>query len=209
MPRVSVIILSNRIEYLPEAFDSVVAQTYTDREIVVKFFDGAWWPSKMDEAVAGTSGELFAFLCDDDKMAPTWLAKCVEASDATGADIAYTDNEVFGRLPLKLALPDFSLDTVRLHCVPHFTALTRRTLYEAVKKDRGHGYDGTQAHVDWDFWKACADVGARAAHVHEYLMQYRVEGQNQSVAISDDGLAQLKAKHPDLLVEPTRRERVA
>lgn len=200
-PRVSIIILSHRASLLPQAFDSVVAQTYRDREIVVKFFDGEWFPEKMNDAVRGTSGERFAFLCDDDRIAPTWIEKCSDAMDRDGTDIAYTNNEVFGLLPLKLALPDFSLDVVRLHCVPHFTALTSRNLFEKVG-----GYDGHMDHVDWDFWKRCADVGARASHVPDYLFQYRVGSTNESRNLTLD---RLKAKHPDIGAMPDQRVQMA
>lgn len=198
------VILSHRADLLPSAFASVRAQTYKDVEIVVKFFDGAWWPEKLNEAIRGTCGELFAVLCDDDALAPTWLAECVAALDRDGTDIAYTDNQAFGKLAVRLALPDFTPDTIRLHCVPHFTALTRRALWERVG-----GYDGAMQHTDWDFWKRCSDAGATASHVRAFLFGYRVSGRNESASIGDAGLAQLRAKHPDLLVEPSARVRVA
>lgn len=192
MPRVSIVILSHRPELMPEAFRSAVNQTYKDREIVVKFFDGEWWPEKLNEAIRGTSGEQFAVLCDDDSLAPTWLARCVEAMDFERTPIAYTDNQVFGLMDMRYALPDFSRDILALHCVPHFTALTSRQLWEDVG-----GYDGTQQHVDWDFWATCAEHGATAAHVREHLFGYRVTHTNSSRAFNDaDAMALLRRKHP-------------
>lgn len=205
MPRVSLIVLSHRPELLRESFGSCVAQTYKDREIVVKFFDGPIWKEKMNEAVRGTSGEQFAFLSDDDSLHPTWLAKCVEAMDREHTDIAYTDNVTFGAYQMRLALPDFSRATVALHCVPHFTALTSRALFEAVG-----GYDCTQAHVDWDFWAACAEHGATAAHVREHLFGYRLGTNNESRALDEAAsLAMLRRKHPWLLATASERAQVA
>ena len=201
MPRVSIIILAHRPAFVPEAFKSADAQTYRDREIVVKYSDAPWWPEKMNEAVRGTSGELYAFLCDDDALHPTWLARCVAALDADRTDIAYTDNTGFGRLTVRLALPDFSQETLKTACVPHFTALTRRALYDRVPG----GYDGTQGHVDWDFWASCAELGATAAHVRECLFGYRIEGQNASTALNERQAFQaLRRKHPWIPQPPGR-----
>lgn len=191
MPRVSIVILSHRPDLMPEAFASAVAQTFRDREIVVKFAE-AWWPEKINEAIRGTSGDQFALLCDDDQIAPTWLARCVEAMDREGTDIAYTDNVSFGTYQMRLPLPDFSRATLRMACVPHFTALTSRPLWEKVG-----GYDGTQGHADWDFWASCCEAGATAAHVRECLFGYRISGTNSSRTMDDaKAMADLTRKHP-------------
>ncbi len=194
VPSVSVVILSHRQDLLPEAFASVRAQTYPDVEIVVKFAD-AWWPDKLNAAIRGTSAEYFCVLCDDDKLAPTWVERTLGAIAAEQADFAYTDNFVFGPLRLRYALPDFSLTAVQRDCVPHVTALTRRTLWEQLG-----GYDGAQPYFDWDFWLRAAKAGARGAHVRDYLMHYRVWHANGSRSMSHPhALDALAAKHPDLV----------
>ncbi len=199
MPRVSLIVLSHREELVMEAFRACVKQTDKDREVLVKFYDGPWYAEKMNEAVRGTSGERFAFLCDDDSLHPSWLAKCNAAMDRDGTDIGYTDNVSFGAYRMQLALPDFSRETVALHCVPHFTALTSRALFDKVG-----GYDGNQSHVDWDFWASCAEVGATASHVREHLFGYRI-GANESRNMDNDAaMAMLRRKHPWVAVEGER-----
>jgi glycosyltransferase involved in cell wall biosynthesis len=195
MPKVSVIILSHRPDLLPEAFASALQQTYRDREIVVKFCE-AYWDDKLNEAVRATSSPYFVVLCDDDKLAPTYLARTVEEIERTGADIAYTDNQVFGIMPMKQGLPDFSLATLNTDCVPHFTALCRRDMFDAVG-----GYDGAVTYMDWDFWYRCAQHGADAVHLKgEYLFHYRVWGTNGSRELSHATcLAQLQEKHPNII----------
>lgn len=203
MPRTSIVILSHRPDLMPEAFQSVVNQTDRDREIIVKYCED-YWPEKLNEAIRASSGERFAVLCDDDSLAPTWLAQCSAAMDESRSPIAYTDNQAFGALSMRIALPDFSRDTVALHCVPHFTALTSRQLFEDVG-----GYDGTMSHVDWDFWASCAERGATAAHVRQFLFGYRVTADNSSRQINEqDAMAQLHAKHP-WIVATRDRVRVA
>jgi glycosyltransferase involved in cell wall biosynthesis len=107
--RVSVAIpVYNGDNYLAEALDSILAQTYTDFEIVisdngstdatesicrrymaqdsrVKYFrtavnQGASWNFR--RAVALASGFYFVFLAHDDKWAPEFLEKCVAVLDA-------------------------------------------------------------------------------------------------------------------------------
>jgi glycosyltransferase involved in cell wall biosynthesis len=107
-PRVSVAIpVFNGDNYLAEALDSILAQTYRDFEIVisdngssddtenicrryaeqdsrVRYFrhdvnQGASWNFR--RAVALASGEYFVFLAHDDKWAPEFLEKCVAILD--------------------------------------------------------------------------------------------------------------------------------
>lgn len=200
MPTVAVIILSHRIELLPEAFASAQQQTFRDREIVVKYCE-AYWADKLNEAVRGTSAPYFVVLCDDDKLAPTYLARTVEEIERTGADLAYTDNQVFGLMPMKQGLPPFSLETLNTDCVPHMTALCRRELF-----DRVGGFDGRVQYMDWDYWYRCAEAGATAAHLKgEYLFHYRVNAHNGSRSMSHAAcLAELKAKHPHIVAHAER-----
>ncbi len=195
MPHVAVIILSHRAELLPTAFASALQQTYRDREIIVKFGE-AYWADKLNEAVRGTSAPYFVVLCDDDKLAPTYLSRTVAEIEAHGADIAYTDNQVFGLMPMQHGLPDFSLDRLNTDCVPHMTALCRRTLFDAVG-----GFDGTMRYMDWDYWYRCAEAGATAVHLTgEYLFHYNVSATNGSRGMSHaDCLAELKTKHPNII----------
>lgn len=203
-PRVSVVILSHRPGVLTDAMNSVVTQTFRDREMIVKFAE-EYWPTKLNDAVRAASGEFVCLLCDDDMLAPTYVARTVAEIDRTGADIAYTDNDVFGIMPMKLGMPEFSRDEVYRNCVPYVTALFRRSLWERVG-----GFDGDQPYIDWDFWIRCAEAGATAVHLAgEYLYRQRVDG-NNATRVMDHGaaLARLKTKHPQVEAV-TARQRVA
>lgn len=205
MPRVSVIILSHRPAFLPLAIASVQAQTYRDVEIVVKHA-ADYWPNKMAEAMRAASGELLVPLCDDDELAPTFLARHVEMLDASGSNLVYSDSEVIGsyhgtgpgmlRAPLRINLPDFSLEILRQACVPYITAMFTRKLYDDVG-----GYDGEQPFIDWDLDIRFAQAGALAWHLRgEYLYRQRHHGANCSVEMERtgamaDALKRLRTKH--------------
>lgn len=151
-PRVSVVILSHRPKLVGEALASVFDQTFTGYQVVVQFCRD-YWPEKLSEACGITRGEFLLVLCDDDKIAPTYLEETVKALDENpAAAIAYTDTWLFGGqkgdrvdvLPPNEVFPaGFTLDTLRQKCVPWVTALMRRSLYEEVG-----GYDPRQTY--WD-----------------------------------------------------------
>lgn len=91
-PRVTVVILSHRKKFLPGALDSVFAQTEQDVQVIVQYSKRNWM-SKLNEAVAAAKGEFIVPLCDDDLLAPTYLAECLQRSKA--ADMIYTDRRAF------------------------------------------------------------------------------------------------------------------
>lgn len=207
MPRTAIVILSHRAELLSRAFGSAHAQTYPDKEIIVKYSDTPWWPEKINEAVRGSDSEYFAILCDDDTLRPDFLTRTVEAADEAHADIAYTDHKVkHDLIELNWQLPAFSLDVLKTSCVPHFTALTRRDLFERVG-----GYDGTQKHADWDFWLRCAKAGATAVHVPAFCWTWTAGAQNSSSAaefVGDKAVEQLRRKHPEVIAFNAGREKL-
>lgn len=104
MPKVSVVIPTyNRADYLQEAIDSVLAQAYTDYEIIVlddgstdntkealahykdkiKYFyqENRGPTAAKNSGMQKARGEYIAFLDDDDLWLPEKLAKQVEALD--------------------------------------------------------------------------------------------------------------------------------
>lgn len=91
-PRVTIVLLSHRAKFLPGALESVFAQTEQDFQIIVQHCKRNWM-TKFNEAAAIAKGEFIIPLCDDDLLAPTFLADCLSASKA--ADMVYTDRICF------------------------------------------------------------------------------------------------------------------
>ena len=125
MPRVSVVIPTyNCAHYLGQAIESVLAQTYTDREVIV-IDDGSrdntadvaaaygghirylrqensGLPAARNRAIEAAAGDLIALLDADDWWEPTKLAQQVPLLDADSeVSLVYTDLRVIyddGRL---------------------------------------------------------------------------------------------------------------
>ena len=187
MPRVSVVILSHRLPMVAEAIASVGAQTAQPLQLLVQHSALAW-PEKLNAAITATVGEFFVVLCDDDLLAPSFVAECLAWSD--DADIVYTDRRHF-----RDGTDPWMGEIVRMHeaavgrdgpCAVTIqseqfafgapfpmTCLVRRSFWDALG-----GFDPTMPHTDTEFWYRAARAKARGVYVPSPLFAYREhEGQ--------------------------------
>ena len=209
-PVVSVVIPCwNQAAYLPEAVESVIAQTYTDWEIII-VNDGS--PDNTSEVAqslirshpahrirliekpnggasdARNAGIHFAQggcilpLDGDDKIAPEFLARTVALLEQRPEiGVAYTDWVYFGaRNGRRNAL---EYDFARLCTKENLftcTALYRKKAWEAAG---GYNHNMTHGVEDWDFWISCGEQGFKGQRIPEPLFFYRAkaEGRNQAV----------------------------
>jgi glycosyltransferase involved in cell wall biosynthesis len=178
MPRVSVVLPTfERADLLPRAVASVLAQTYTDLELLVVddgSADGtaalasAWGDPRVDQiriehsgvsvarnvALERARGTWVAFLDDDNEWLPTFLERVVERLEATGADAAYARGErrdhtgkTLAYWPEPCDAPD---DFARLltDWHPYMSALVlRRSLVDEI----GRFAPELAGHEDFDF----------------------------------------------------------
>lgn len=224
-PLVSIVIpCFNQAQFLAEAVNSALAQTYEDIEIIV-VDDGSSEPesqailstfhalktqvirqeNKGVQAARNTGirkarGLYILPLDADDIIEPGYLAAAVpvlEQSDSIG--IVTCNARFFGAANKFWKLPECSLENMlRENCI-HITSLFRKSDWEAVG-----GFDESLRHAyeDYDFWLSLFSLGKKAHRLDEVLFHYRKhEGSVNAtwdMATKHEALACIFAKHIDL-----------
>ena len=196
-PRVSVIIpCFNLGEYLDEAVESVLSQTFQDFEILI-VDDGSTDPATQglltdyrrpktrvvrnahrglaaarNHAIADTTGAYLCSLDADDRLEPTYFSKAVAVLDAdTSVAFASCWLRTFGEENWEWKPERCDLPTLLWENTVLTAALVRR---EAVL-DIG-AYDTkmpVQGDEDWDLWLTLVERGYRGAILPEVLFNYR------------------------------------
>jgi glycosyltransferase involved in cell wall biosynthesis len=194
---VSVIIpCFNLGEYLDEAVDSVLAQTYQDFEIVIVDDGSTDEPTRAllagyrrprtrvmrtahagvsaarNLGIAGTTGAYLCALDADDRLEPTYFEKAVPVLD-TDASVAFVScwlrtfgDEEWEWKPERCDLPDLLWEDTVLTA-----SLVRR---EAVVASGGYDTNmPIQGLEDWDLWLSLAERGYRGVILREILFNYR------------------------------------
>lgn len=213
-PLVSIIMANyNYGEYIEEAIQSVLDQTYKNVEIIV-VDDGSTddsverikkYPVKLiqqenkgvsaarNTGVAQSEGEWLLFLDSDDKLVPTFLEECLQMPDA---DVIGTDRREFGlsdkvyRSALNPTYNDFLRDNQI-----QISSLVRREVFEAVG---GFDPDFKGMYDDWELWIRISKLGYDFRTVPKALFLYRKHGDSlitKAVAQSDELLKRLEKKH--------------
>ena len=225
-PLVSVIMpCYKQAEYLRDAVESVVTQTFTDWELII-VDDGspddaattalaiiAEHPEKsiqllqtpnqgVSEArntcIRKARGGYILPLDADDMIQPTMLEKTVNLLETDhNIDIAYTDITHFGAVNITIQAAEFDPAKIPINNQLNVCSLYRREAWE-----RCGGYlSSTIGYEDWDFWVSCTAHGSQAKRIPESLFLYRVKETSQYTnALQRDPelRAQIVVNHPEL-----------
>jgi len=222
-------------EYLAEAVESVVGQTFADWEIVI-VDDGspddtagvaatliaahpdrrirllrqpnAGLAAARNAGISASDGRYILPLDADDILMPEMLAKTVELLEAEPRlAIAYTDQRQFGAASRVVRTADWDTDLQRRRNLFAATALFRREVWDAVG-----GYDPAmrRGYEDWDFWLGAAERGFVGRRIPEALFGYRIKASSMHVTARDSHrelVGQLRVKHAQWYGSPWRRWR--
>jgi glycosyltransferase involved in cell wall biosynthesis len=197
MPRVSVVIpCFNQGQFVDEAIQSVLAQTWQDFEIIV-VNDGSTdsftvkhlqqlnfpqtrvvhtenqgLPSARNNGIREAQGECILPLDADDRIGPTYLEQAVRLLDADPeSGIVYCKAEYFGDRNGEWLLPDYSLEEMLLNNVIFCAAVFRKVDWDLVG-----GFDPEMVHgwEDYDFWLSLIERGRTVKRIPEILFYYRI-----------------------------------
>ena len=211
-PTVSVVIpCYNQAQFLPEAVDSVLGQTFQDFEIVV-VNDGSTEPESQralkefsapktivlhqenqgrcrarNNGIRQSSGRHVLCLDADDKIGPFFLEKAVallESSSDLGGVTCRA--ELFGAKTGEWKLADHTdmLSMLFDHCVPSTCVLFRREDWEKVG-----GFDPKLDKLceDFDLWLSLLELGRGIHKIPEVMFYYRKHPQATTVQIGRMG----------------------
>jgi len=213
--KVSVIVpCYNLGEYLDEAVDSVLAQTFQDFEIVV-VDDGSTdsgtrrllasyarprtrivrsenrgLPAAKNLGLLHTQGPYVCMLDADDRLEPTLLEKSVAALEADPS-IAFVSHwlRTFGDEAWEWTPASCDAPAVLDVNTVNGAALVRRSALEAVGGFDESMRDGCE---DWDIWLSLVEHGFRGAILAEVLFHYRRRAESMSrIMMRGDGHARL------------------
>lgn len=197
MPKVSVIIpCYNLGQYLDEAVDSVLAQTFQDFEIIivndgstdeftnkllanyikpktrVLTTDNQGLPSARNNGIKTSKGEYICCLDADDKYHSDFLEKTVEVLNKDiehGYGIVTTWLYTFGEANGICKSLDFNPYRLAMKNCVHVASIFRKECWE--KKD---GYStNLSGYQDWDFWLSIVAMGYKWFCINEPLFYYR------------------------------------
>lgn len=179
-------------DFLVEAVDSVLAQTYTNWELqivddcspttpasavlsnltdsrikITRHEQNLGCANARNTAATKSNGEILLSFDSDDKLAPTYVERTLKAMLESQASAAYSDVKVFGMHDY-IYKPTTELGAIFTGHYPHNTILFKRESFEAVG-----GYKSVGKVDDTEFWISLIELGTKFAYVSEPLYFYR------------------------------------
>lgn len=226
-PLVSIIVpCYNQAQYLDEALQSVLDQTYTNWECIV-VNDGSQdntdevakkWIEKdnrfkclyqenkgvssaRNTGIDYSSGEFILPLDADDKISPAYVALAVESFQRDGLlKVVYCKVEKFGDEIGPLNLKPYAIKTLAAENMIFCTAMYRKRDWELVG-----GYDINMIYglEDWEFWIALLKNGGEVKCLNEVGFYYRIKKVSRNSQSNNNQkylLEYMSVKHADFFV---------
>ncbi|HVM59858.1 MAG TPA: glycosyltransferase [Verrucomicrobiae bacterium] len=232
VPLVTVVVpCYKHAHFLPDAVESVIAQTFSDWEMII-VDDGspdntsevanrliAKYPDKQIRLIQKPNGGLASArnvgfkaargkyvlpLDSDDKIKPTMLEKVVPILD-THPEVGWVYTHIlhFGDVDTEWPMPDFDRETlIYKNNICLCCSLCRKTMWEQV----GGYNEQVLGYEDWDFWVGCAERGWSGYCVHEPLFLYRKHGHSmltEGDKMREGLIAHIVVNHPKLYDQAT------
>ena len=217
MPKISVIIpCYNQGQYVDEAVQSVLAQTYDDFEIII-VNDGSTdeftntllsgynnqktkvittsnqgLSEARNSGIRASAGEYILPLDADDKIGAEYLFEAINVfSTDPELGIVYCEAEYFGEKTGKWDLSPYSFEKMLRENHIFCSAIFRREDYDATC-----GYDPKMIHgwEDWDFWLSLLELGKKVHRISKVLFYYRIRADSMVRALDGEKYALLRQR---------------
>lgn len=210
-PEVSIIMpCYNQAQYLPEALQSVQAQTFSNWECIVvsdgspdnvrdvvaayiqadtriKFYDteNGGVSAARNFAISVAKGEFILPLDADDKISENYVEECLKVLK-TNDDVAvvYGAGEKFGEVNEKIKRADYNWNDLLLGNMIHVTGMYRKKDWEGIS-----GYDEQMktGMEDWEFWINLLKPGRKAMQIQTVNFYQRMNNVSRTTRLHDSG----------------------
>ena len=204
LPLVSIIVpCYNQAQYLSEALDSVLLQTYQDWECIVVNDGSSDHTDKIAEeyrakdsrikyliqenqgvsiarnnGIYHSSGEFILPLDADDKLAPTYIEKAVARfREYPRTKVVYSLVKCFGESNNLFDLPPYKYESMLWRGLIVCTAMYRRSDFD---KTIGYNPNMRNGLEDWDFWLTLISKDDEVHRIEEELFYYRKKKESRT-----------------------------
>lgn len=234
MPKISVIITCyNYGQFIEEAVDSVLSQTFKDFEVIIvndgstdehtievlnrirkehpEFtmidHENSGAAAAKNSGIRVAKGEFFLPLDADDKIDPKMLEEClgvIKRDDKLG--FVYTDTKFFENFNAVLPRQEYDFHNLLQRNYVVVSSLIRKTAWEEVG-----GYDETMrnGYEDWEFFIHLGKKGWFGKVIKEPLFLYREHGNSKNKEATKKHaliFEYIRGKHADLYNEKRMEE---
>lgn len=198
----------NQAQYIDEALQSVLDQTYVNWECIL-VNDGSpddtekvanRWVKKENRfkyiyqkntGVSGArnlgikkaKGEFILPLDADDYLSANYIEECVKIIENTNIKLVYGRAQFFGEQEGELSLGKVTIQNLlkynRIHCAG---------LYRKIDWELNNGYDENMKHgfEDWEFWINLLKKGGEAVLSEQSVLYYRIKPLSRSTEINSN-----------------------
>lgn len=214
----------NQEQYLAEALDSVLNQTYSywecvilndgstdgseevakryvsrDKRFIYVYQSNQGVVAARNNAIKISKGDYILPLDGDDKLSPDYLKLAADVLDKNkDVILVYCDVVKFGEESGPLLLPEVNLRNIlRTGCCVS-SSMFRRENYESVGGYKEEMVDGWE---DWEFFMSLLETGGKVYKLNQILFYYRILNKSRNRKIDTKYRKQLRGKmvqlHPN------------
>lgn len=209
MPKISIIIpCHNHGEYINDAVESVINQTYKDLEIIIindgsadeltnRLLSGYTKPktrvltiphqglaAARNAGIKESQGEYILPLDADDKIGPMYAEEAAKILDSdTSVGIVYCDAVFFGEKTGRWELKEYSLQQELIENQIFCSAFFRKRDWEIVG---GYNTNMIYGYEDWDFWLSLIEMGRKVHKLPDVYFFYRIREDSMIQKIDDE-----------------------
>lgn len=196
----------NQSQYLIEAVESVLIQTYIyweciivndgstdsteiiaeklckkDKRIRYLYKENGGISLARNFGIKNSIGKYILPLDADDKIGKKYLEQAVKLLDAKSElKIVYCRGMLFGKKNKEIISPQYSIELMLCRNLIFCSGVFRRIDYE---KTQGYNSNMQYGLEDWDFWLSLLETGGEVFKINEILFFYRIKSISRTTSL--------------------------